>query len=140
MHQIIDPIHTEMAFCDPSNLIHIANATRCILISGSRLLSVLLCWACRFACSAILASKKVLSVHVCETIRRGHLAKSGLPVISRASISVVATVRSLVACSTQFWIVRTLVPGLKFPTSQSDEINVEICFLALDQFRLLPKS
>ena len=77
---------------------------------------------------AIFASKKVLSVHVCDTIRRGHLVKCILPIIKRDSINAVATVKSLVACSTQSEIVRTLMAGLKLPTSQSEEIKIEINF------------
>ena len=61
-------------------------------------------------------------------MRRGHLAKCEFPVISRASISVVATVKSLVASSKQLRIVRTLIPGLKFPTSHKEDTKVEICF------------
>ena len=44
-------------------------------------------------------------------------------------MSVVATVKSLVACSKHEGIERTLIPGLKFPTSQSDEIN-EVTFFS----------
>ena len=69
-----------------------------------------------------------MSVHVCETMRRGHLAKCSLPVIKRDSMRAVATVKSEVACSTQLAMVRTLMPGLKLPTSQSEEIKTEMSF------------